>query len=391
MATKHGREVRHGVFQIGKGGVKNSCLALALLVGKSYLENDTNAKKLERNRNLTLTELYTDDNITNVYTTSGISVGPVRVDQLRLVYENYLKPDGVDLVVFSKAKSDTIVYDSRLDANQYLHRITNNVIFLWLNDAHYDLVLSPYTFSRCNSGKFCFQCMRYFRRAETKTSHVCRTSLTCLRCYSSPTKCPKESDFEQQCTECDVVFYNRTCFFNHLTQRSFKTSNARMETACQRFFFCATCYKIVTRKTMVNSVKSTKHKCDEMFCLHCDKMKKMGHYCFIKPVKPQQNTVHPTLYFYDFETRVDEDGYMIPFYCVIQKVCTLCDEKPFVKTYEHFLPHPSEPRCDISVEPVPCCDYRQYVFENNNKDIVKDLMDFMMAQPKGSVWVVHNG
>ena len=109
VATKLGREVRHGVFQIGKGGVKNSCLALELLVGKSYLENDTTAKKLERNRNLTLTELYTD--ITNVYTTSGISVGPVRVDQLQLVFENYLKPDGVDLVVFSKAKSDTIVYD----------------------------------------------------------------------------------------------------------------------------------------------------------------------------------------------------------------------------------------------------------------------------------------
>ena len=79
------REVRHGVFQIGKGGVKNSCLALALLVDKSYLENDTTAKKLERNRNLTLTELYTDDDITNIYTTSGISVGPVRVDQLQLV------------------------------------------------------------------------------------------------------------------------------------------------------------------------------------------------------------------------------------------------------------------------------------------------------------------
>jgi G:T-mismatch repair DNA endonuclease (very short patch repair protein) len=82
---------------------------------------------------------------------------------------------------------------------------------------------------------------------------------------------------------------------------------------------------------------------------------------------------------------------MVPFYCVIQKVCTLCDEKPFVKTYEHFLPHPSQLRCDISVEPVACCGYRQYVFENNNDDIVKDLMDFIMSEPKGSVWVAHNG
>ena len=75
VAIKHGHEVRHGVFQIGKGSVKNSCLALVLLVGRSYLKNDT-----------------TDDDITNVYKTSGISVGPVRIDQLQLVYENYLKP-----------------------------------------------------------------------------------------------------------------------------------------------------------------------------------------------------------------------------------------------------------------------------------------------------------
>jgi hypothetical protein len=33
---------------------------------------------------------------------------------------------------------------------------------------------------------------------------------------------------------------------------------------------------------------------------------------------------------------------MIPFYAVIQKVCHLCDEKPFVKNYEFFLPHPND-------------------------------------------------
>ena len=201
MVAKHGREVRHGVFQIGKTNVKNGCLALALLVGKSYLQNDTISKKLDRNRNLTLSELYSNNDITNVYTTSGIPIGPVCVGQLQLVYEKYLKPDCIDLVVFSKTQSDTIVYDSRLDANQQVHRITNNVIFLWLNDAHYDLILSPYTFAHVNLGKFCFTCMLYFRRAESEISHVCRTSLTCYRCYSSPTKCSKEPEFQQQCTE----------------------------------------------------------------------------------------------------------------------------------------------------------------------------------------------
>ena len=82
---------------------------------------------------------------------------------------------------------------------------------------------------------------------------------------------------------------------------------------------------------------------------------------------------------------------MIPFYCVVQKVCVACDEKPFVKNYEHFLPHPTEAYADISVEPVVCGGHRQYVFEKNNESFVEELVDFMMQQPRDSVWVAHNG
>ena len=141
VATKHGREVRHGVFQIGKGNVKNSCLALSLLVGISYLHMDAKMYKLERNRNITLTELYDNDDITKVYVDSGLRVGAVQVDQLHLVYAGYLKPLGIDLVVFSKAKSDTVVYDLRLGDNNEIVRITDKIIYLWLNDSHYDLIL----------------------------------------------------------------------------------------------------------------------------------------------------------------------------------------------------------------------------------------------------------
>ncbi|CAB3980304.1 DNA polymerase [Paramuricea clavata] len=396
-ALKHGREVRHGVFQIGVSNVKNCCLALALLVGKSYLHNDSDAHKLKRNSHIPLSSIYTDDAITNVYTVSQLPVGtPVRIDQLATVYEKYLKSDGIDLVVFSKQQADSIVYDSRLDADQHLHRVTNDVIFLWLNDNHYDLVTSPYTFSRLNLGTFCFSCMCYLRRHERRNTHVCVLSTTCHRCYSNTRKCEHVSGFVQQCTECDVIFYNPDCFTKHLTQRVFKTyinGTLTTETTCQRFFFCAVCYKTVMRKSITTAGKKyTKHKCDEMFCTHCNKMKKKDHHCYIKTVKQHKNESRPTLYFYDFETRVDEgDIYMIPFYCVVQKVCDACDEKPFVKNYEHFLPHPSESFTDISVEPVPCCGYRQYVFEKNNDDIVSDLLDFMMTQPKNSVWVAHNG
>ena len=128
-----------------------------------------------------------------------------------------------------------------------------------------------------------------------------------------------------------------------------------------------------------------------IFCRHCNAVKEKTHECFIKICKTYKNPTWPTLYFFDFETRKDADGYMVPFYAVVQKVCHECDEKPFEKTYDYFLPHPDNFNCDISVEPVPCCGYRQYVFEKNNACITKEFVDFMYAQPKNSVWVAHNG
>ena len=157
-AQKHGRENRNGVFQVGAGNVKQSCFAYALLVGKSFLQKDERYKVLDTNRNADLTELYTTDEITNVYETAGVCVGPVRIEQCRLFYEIYLLQDKINLVVFSRSQQD--------NADGILHRITNDVIFLWLNDAHYDLILSPKTFSRFNLTQICFKCMRYYKNLK---------------------------------------------------------------------------------------------------------------------------------------------------------------------------------------------------------------------------------
>jgi hypothetical protein len=58
-------------------------------------------------------------------------------------------------------------------------------------------------------------------------------------------------------------------------------------------------------------------------------MKDKNHECYMKVCKIPKNATLPTLYFYDFEMHVDANGYMIPFYCVVQKV--------------YFLPHPDYP------------------------------------------------
>ena len=106
---------------------------------------------------------------------------------------------------------------------------------------------------------------------------------------------------------------------------------------------------------------------------------------------PKKSTL-PVLYFYDFETCVDENGYMVPFYAVVQKVCEHCDRKNFERLHEGFTPHTTRKHCDTSIATVPCCGYRQYVFENNNANIVEILLDFMFAETSdNSVWIAHNG
>jgi hypothetical protein len=112
----------------------------------------------------------------------------------------------------------------------------------------------------------------------------------------------------------------------------------------------------------------------------------------MKVYKIPKKSMLPTLYFYDFETRVDANGYMVPFYAVVQKVCEHCDQNDFEHVHEGFVPHVTRKHCDTSVKTVPCCGYRQYVFENNNENIVEMLLDFMFSQTaSNSVWIAHNG
>ena len=390
LAQKHGREIRNGVFQIISKS--DYCFALAILTGCSFLNKDERYEKLNLNRNISHETLYTDDEITNVYEQSGLSKGGVRLDQLRDVYEGVLSAQNIDLVVFSKNNNDNIVYDSRTDNTDIIHRANARVIFLWLNDGHYDLVLSPQTFSKLNAGKFCFVCMNYLRLWEHINTHVCRTCFSCINCYSNSEKCKDEEGFFIQCPRCFVNFKNKDCYVRHLTKKVFLGKlKGDCVTPCNQMFFCKTCYKKVPRMVVLGENKKTRHQCDTMYCKHCNGFKKKSHKCFMKVCKVGKEPNLPTLYFFDFETRKDSEGYMIPFYAVIQKVCHLCDEKPFVKNYEFFLPHPNDSTCDISVESVECCGYRQYVLEKQNECITRAFIDFMYACPKNSVWIAHNG
>ncbi len=366
---KHNRELHKGVFQIcgDNFSVKDSCFVLALLVGKSFLDEDHISQQLTLKPNTKLNLFYTETDILNVYKAANVEVGGVKVDDLDMFYNGYLTAFNIDLVVFSKCFFNKVVYDSRTDENVCLQRTNSRTIFLWLNDNHYDLVLSTKNFHHAN---FCIKCMKYRKQGETDEVHVCITPQTCQRCYGSK-KCLDNKDFKLKCSQCGILFYNRVCFQNHLFNKVFQ-SDGRIKgkiTPCQLYFFCETCYRITRRFRYVKKGKTIQHDCNKSYCTHCQKQVKKDHQCFIKPAKIAVNAEKPTLYFYDFETKTDSEGFMIPFYCVVQKVCIHCDRIDFVKESESFLAHDTEPFCDISIKPVECCGHTQYVFEKGNESI----------------------
>lgn len=239
--------------------VKGCCFALAVLVAKSYLRiNDPVcgkvAREIRRDFSTPLDSLIDVQEVRDFYAKANIPEGPVRLSQMGDFYEAYLKEENIDLVVFSKKFKDKIVYDSRYDPDlNGVMRLTNDVIFLWLNDNHCDVVLSAKTFSQHSLKTFCFRCMKYRTHFETVDTHVCKAATTCLKCYRTNENCADEVDVKYECSNCQLIFYNRSCFQAHMFNRVFHSNmtanrpDVRKITPCNFMFFCKTCYKIVPR------------------------------------------------------------------------------------------------------------------------------------------------
>ena len=68
---------------------------------------------------------------------------------------------------------------------------------------------------------------------------------------------------------------------------------------------------------------------------------------------------------------------MIPFYCVIGKVCKQCENIPFKKGEKNE---------------VECCGQREFIFEETigGKLLIDQLCKFIILQ-ENSVWIAHNG
>jgi hypothetical protein len=82
---------------------------------------------------------------------------------------------------------------------------------------------------------------------------------------------------------------------------------------------------------------------------------------------------------------------MIPFYCVVQKVCVICDQTPFNKNFEYFYLIPITFTAICPSTPLTVVGTDNMFLKKNNDNIVSDLVSFMFEQPKNCVWIAHNG
>ena len=77
---------------------------------------------------------------------------------------------------------------------------------LWLNNKHYNVVLSIHKFAKLNH--FCVKCMSHLGSFEHIDNHICNTKLRCQKCFTQ-SNCPKDTGYKVECTNCNIfVFVN---------------------------------------------------------------------------------------------------------------------------------------------------------------------------------------
>ena len=183
---KYGRDFKLGVYNINYGGdlkksCPDACFSICILIGLHYLRK-TKGWELLTMRKKKIEEVLTENEILEFYEqiVKGRKSCVVSGSDFPIVYEKYLKSKNIDLVLFSLTYENTIVYDSRTDANGRLTQLTNDVIGVWLNNNHYDLVLNFSKFIYGSGRKsVCVKCMK--RKRE---GHICCVSNMCFLCYS---------------------------------------------------------------------------------------------------------------------------------------------------------------------------------------------------------------
>lgn len=158
--------------------------------------------------------------------------------------------------MLSSEFEDGITYDSRTNDDGVLCRLTNDIIGLWLNNCHYDLVLSFRKFMKIS--------MRYF---VDKDDHQCLVPVMCNVCYSI-----HGNDYDSmdvvRCPICGVTCKGSFCLKSHYSNKIFKDKQGHLVSPCWKYMYFDVC-KCVVDRFFVRKKKYFMHSCDNVYCDFC--------------------------------------------------------------------------------------------------------------------------
>ena len=175
--------------------------------------------------------------------------------------EKFAKHLGIEINIIDAEQFNSIIYTA--------NKGSEDKIYLLKTRNHFDVIKSLTAFY--DTPYYCHECKKAYTKRD---KHKCPSK--CLSCftYAKERKCDGK---EIVCEKCNIKFFGKRCFKNHLKNRS-KVED-KMNIACDTVKKCLDCNRIITGK-YVNI-----HKCGYTECNNCNKYVGKNHKCFMKKIK----------------------------------------------------------------------------------------------------------
>ena len=134
LSMKNEHLYLHRAFQVVWNQIRNiptnSCFGVAILLAIMHLLNPKKFELLQRNNKIE--DFMSVDKIIKVYERMNLQVNKVDASQFEHVYEDFLKAENIDLVIYCEEFFHKLIFDTRVDDSGNVLRVNNEVICLWL-------------------------------------------------------------------------------------------------------------------------------------------------------------------------------------------------------------------------------------------------------------------
>lgn len=321
----------------------NLCLARAIIVAKSKIDNHTKYSTIKRGGNLQ------DQLAQELHATAGIQhTSKCGLEEIK----NYQKAlNGYQLIVYSSSHFNEMVY---------MGPEASKRIYIYHYNSHFAVITTMSAF--LNKSYFCVKCNKGFNNYK---KHFCENTCACCR---SPDNCLFVAWII--CKNCQRIFKNQECFNKHQVKNNVNRS------VCDIYRKCKECHVTIDSRTT--------HKCHMSYCQTCRDHLPKEHKCFLptlpktKPPKTMQ-----TIYF-DFECRQDDilptdnnennhEYVHKPNLCIANLCCIKCGTEVSINS-----------PCDI-------CGLNKEEKIFKGESCAEDFCEWLFdGSKKGSVVIAHN-